>query len=69
MYFVLRSPNTKFNTIDVGLGTASVNVVVGLNLMSGLLGGFLADRVLGKCIYVYTTRKDFTTCGKDNNYS
>ena len=36
--------------ISVGLGTASVNIIIGLNQMSGLLGGILADRVLGQYI-------------------
>lgn len=36
-----------FGSIDVGLGTASVNIIIGFNQVSGLLGGVLADRVLG----------------------
>ena len=39
-----------FGGISVGLGTASVNVMITLNLVSGLLGGFLADRVLGEYV-------------------
>jgi dipeptide/tripeptide permease len=51
-FYFTRFLYTCFGNIDDGLGTASVNIVIGLNLVSGLLGGFLADRVLGKSIIV-----------------
>ena len=47
-FYFARFLYVCLGSIDVGLGTASVNIIIGLNQVSGLLGGVLADRVLGQ---------------------